>query len=351
VTNDSNPPAPVLEFGAELLRTVVEAAPNAVLLVGVEGRILLVNAQTEAMFGHGRRELLGQPVEMLVPTRFRGQHPLHRSAFFAAPTTRAMGAGRDLFGLRQDGSELPIEIGLNPIHTAEGSFVLAAIIDITQRKRGEALLRASLAEKETLLREVHHRVKNNMQIISSMLSLQTSYVDEPRYRTMFEECQGRVRAMALIHEKLYGAANLTTIELGDYVRDLAVMLIRSYARADRTVRLDIHTGTVKLDIETAIPIGLIVNELVTNSLKHAFPGRGGGTIRIVCQDAAAGQVLLEAADDGVGLPADLDIDRSRTLGLKMIRSLVQQVGGRLEVQRTRGTTFRIRFPAPLARAH
>lgn len=316
-----------LRQSEERLRAVVEAAPNAMIMIDQGGIIRLVNEQAERMFGHQRGDMLGQPVEILVPPRFRDDHPGRRSAYLRDPTVRAMGAGRELFGLRRDGTEVPLEIGLNPIRTPEGPFVLAAIIDITQRKRSDDLLRASLAEKETLLREIHHRVKNNMQVISSMLSLQSSYVDDPRYRAMFGECEARVRAMALIHEKLYGATNLMTIDFGGYIRELAEMLLPSYSAG--RVQLQLDTQAVSVDIHCAIPLGLILNELVTNSLKHAFPQRDG-TIRIGLSRRTDGLCVMTVQDDGVGVPHDFDQRQDRGLGLRMIRGLVRQLGGELE---------------------
>lgn len=331
-------------LGEETWRVIFEAAPSAMVLVGRDGRIGLLNQQAEALFGYARGELLGQPVEMLVPARFRAQHPAERDRFFAEPSVRAMGAGRDLFGVRKDGVEVPIEIGLNPVRTSEGTFVLAAIIDITQRQRSEGLLRASLTEKETLLREIHHRVKNNMQVVSSMLSLQASYVEEPRFREMFATCEERVRAMALIHEKLYGADNLATIDFGDYVHDLARILVGSYARQREAIHLDVRTEPISLDIRIAIPLGLILNELVTNALKHAFAGRGK---RLLVELGASpdGKHRLVVADDGVGLPAGFDPDHAPTLGLRMVRGLVQQIDGELLVESPPGTKFEIVFAA------
>jgi len=330
-------------LGHDSWQVVFEAAPNAMLVVGADGCIQQLNQQAEALFGYARGDLIGRQVEVLVPERFRSQHPDDRRNYFAQPATRAMGAGRDLFGLRRDGSEVPIEIGLNPIRAPGGTFVLAAIIDITQRKRSEHMLRASLAEKETLLREIHHRVKNNMQVVSSMLSLQASQVDEPRFREMFESCQERVRAMALIHEKLYGAGNLATIDFGDYMHDLARMLVSSYARDGVAIGLDVRTEPLALDLRIAVPLGLILNELVTNALKHAFPDRAGGNVHIALLRPSDAGCRLVVADDGIGLPAGFDLENARTLGLRMVRSLIHQVDGSLQVRSEAGSRFEISF--------
>lgn len=328
----------------DLLRNVFEAAPSAMLLVAADGRIRMANGHCEVLFGYGHGELVDRSVEMLVPLRFRSAHPELRRGFLRDPSVRAMGGGRDLFGLRHDGSEVPIEIGLNPMRAGGAIYVLASIIDITQRKRGEDLLRSSLAEKETLLREIHHRVKNNMQVVSSLLSLQVSNVDEPRYRAMFEECQARVRTMALIHEKLYASGNLASLDGGEYVVDLAQMLVRSYAQRRADVRLHLEVESVTLDIQTAIPVGLILNEFVTNALKHAFAEGRSGAIRVGLQRLPDGRCALSVADDGRGMAADADAQPSRGLGLRMVRGLVRQLDGKLEQLAGPGAAFQVIFP-------
>src|SRR5271168_2503463 len=158
-------------------RQMVEAAPNAVVMIGVSGRIEMVNAQAERVFGYDRDEMLGRPVEMLVPERFRVHHPSLRDSFFADPRSRPMGAGRDLYALRKDGTEFPVEIGLNPIETEDGMMVLSSIVDISDRKQKEERIQMALKEKDILLREIHHRVKNNLQIVHSLLDLQSARLE------------------------------------------------------------------------------------------------------------------------------------------------------------------------------
>jgi|ERR1700730_7432345 PAS domain S-box-containing protein len=161
----------ILKKSEARFRQVVESAPNAMVMINHRGVIEMVNAQAERVFGYERREMLGQSVEMLVPDRFRRNHPSLRNSFFSAPVSRPMGAGRDLYGLRKDGSEFPVEIGLNPIETEEGSMVLSAIVDISDRKHKEESIQSALREKDILLGEIHHRVKNNLQIVHSLLGL------------------------------------------------------------------------------------------------------------------------------------------------------------------------------------
>ncbi len=329
----------------ERLRHVIEAAPTGLIMVDQTGIMVMVNTQTAKLFGYSKADLRGKPIEILVPERFHAQHPAHRTTFFANPQTRAMGGGRDLYGRRQDNSEFPVEIGLNPLSMPDGTFVVASVIDITERKSHEELTRKSLQEKEILLKEIHHRVKNNMQVISSLLELQGAYIDEPRYQSMFAECQHRVRSMALIHEHLYRSQNLSTLDFSEHLRELIAMLIHSYS--PENIQVDIDAEAVMLDLDTAIPLGLILNELVSNVLKHAFPNGRSGTLTIQLHAQDQETLCLAVLDNGVGLPADLQWEKAQSLGLKMVRTLTRQIRGLLHVRCDGETEIAIHFPAPL----
>jgi PAS domain S-box-containing protein len=328
-----------LRQSEERIRQVVEATPSALITVNASGRITLVNSQTERLFGYRREDLLNQSVELLVPERFRGQHSHLRTGYFNAAEARPMGAGRDLFGLRKDGTEVPIEIGLNPIRTAEGSFVLASIIDITERQQTEQVTKDSLREKETLLKEVHHRVKNNLQIISSVLQLQAGYLRDPQALSAFRECQHRIRSMALIHEKLYQAGNFARINFAEYAQSLVSILVRSYNSPYCAVKLNYEIEAVSLNLDTAIPFALILNEAVSNSLEHAFRGQPRGNIWVRLRQADEGELILSVQDDGIGLADELETEHPSSLGLRLIRILADQLHGTIEIRRHPGTTI------------
>ncbi|MBB6250899.1 sensor histidine kinase [Nitrospirillum iridis] len=328
----------------ERFRRVIEFAPNAMVMTNSQGRIEMVNAQTEVLFGYSREELLGQLIEVLVPHRFRGDHPGRRADFFATPSSRPMGAGRDLFGLRRDGGEFPVEIGLNPIETDEGTMVLSAIVDISDRKQREERVRASLKEKETLLAEIHHRVKNNLQIIDSLLNLQRLRISDEGVRAMLSDAQNRVSSMALIHQTLYQSKNFQAVDFGKFINALVPILIGAYAKTPEACRISVNAQEVAIPLNAAIPCGLIVNELISNALKHAYVDGRQGEISIELRDEGTGLARLSVTDDGVGLPPDLDLAQTGTLGLQLVTLLADQLDAELDVHRAAPTRFVLRFP-------
>jgi PAS domain S-box-containing protein len=328
----------------ERFRQVVESAPNAMVMINRAGMIEMVNTQAERVFGYDRTEMLGRPVEMLVPERFRPNHPGLRGAFFGRPQSRPMGAGRDLFALRKDGSEFPVEIGLNPIETDEGTMVLSAIVDISDRKHREEGIQASLREKDILLGEIHHRVKNNLQIVHSLLDLQSTNITDEHVLGMLRESQNRVRSMSLIHQTLYESKDFAQVDFRNFLDSLVPTLISSYKVGTERIKLVFRLSEVLLPINAAIPCGLVVNELISNALKHAFPNRRNGEITISLAYEGVGQVVLSVSDTGVGIPADLDLERTGSLGLQLVALLADQLGGGLTIQRSNPTRFDLRFP-------
>ncbi len=219
--------------------------------------------------------------------------------------------------------------------------------DITELKQAEDLIRASLREKEILLKEIHHRVKNNLQIISSLLNLQSNSISDPLTLAQFQDSQNRVRSMALIHERLYRSDDLAQIDFGPYLRDLVNSLVQTYRRQIQSITLKIEADVVLLDIDTAIPCGLIVNELVSNALKHGFPDGRTGEIGVeIRQESTQGQYRLLVRDDGVGMAEDVDYRNTPSLGLQLVNSLCKQIGGNIDLCQEGGTQFVIRFSGP-----
>jgi len=217
----------------------------------------------------------------------------------------------------------------------------ARLLQLTQKKLEEQVL--MLHEKEVLLKEIHHRVKNNLQIVSSLLNLQANQVTDPQTLETLRDSRMRVRSMALIHEKLYQSQSLARVNFGEYIKSLSTDLVRSYQKTFNGVELNIQAEEIFLELDQAIPCGLILNELMTNALKYAFPNGRSGTIHIELHDEPGRLLSLRVADNGVGLPVDLDILNTKSLGLQLVNSLVNQLEGTLTVEKTRGAAFQISF--------
>ena len=217
-------------------------------------------------------------------------------------------------------------------------------VDITKHKQAEETMRRALRERETLLKEIHHRVKNNLQVIDSLLYLQSQYAPDASSVEMFQESRQRVRSMALVHERLYEAPDLTQVDFADYIADLANYLFHSYGVDTDRIRLECKVHRVRLSLEAAVPCGLLVNELISNCLKHAFRGREHGRILVGLTQQSKAEVLLSVSDDGVGLPPDVDPENARTFGMQLVQALTDQLHGRLEVCHESGTVVRVIFP-------
>jgi PAS domain S-box-containing protein len=497
-----------------MFQGLFQFGPDAVLVTGPDGCIRQANFQAGRTFGHTREELVGQPVEVLIPERFHETHRRQRADYAFSPRARPMGEGRELYARRKDGSEFPVDIMLAPLQTPDGPLTLAAVRDISHRKANEEITRArarqqaalaefgqralsssdttrlpdeavavvartlgvdlcrvlellpgsrqlvlragwgwktehigratfetgsashagfclaagqptivadlrtetrftpeplllehgavsgatvvirgksgaygtlgvhttrprqftpedlvflhnfanmlaavidrteaegrvqaSLAEKEVLLKEVHHRVKNNLQVICSLLDLQSSYARDDASAEMFRESMSRVRSMALVHERLYRSGNLARVDFAAYVEALAEHLFRAYQVDVQAVRLDIRAeANLGLPIDAAVPCGLLLNELLSNCLKHAFRGRDRGTVHVSLRQPDD-NIELCVADDGVGLPADLeDFQRAETFGLQLVAMLADQLHATTAIQRQGGTAIRLTFP-------
>jgi len=221
--------------------------------------------------------------------------------------------------------------------------MFGTVTDITERKRAEESIQASLQEKDVMLREIHHRVKNNLHVISSLFNLQAGQTQSREYREILKGGQTRVQAMSLVHEKLYQSHDLSKIDLATYIRSLAVLLFQSYRIDFNQVRLEMDFEEVSLDINSAVPCGLILNELISNSLKHAFPEDRKGKIRLEVKHGSDDTIILRVADDGIGFPKNLDFRQSESFGLQIANLLVGQLEGTIELDRTKGTAFTVTF--------
>ena len=232
--------------------------------------------------------------------------------------------------------------------------VITVIRDITTEREREEQIKAALNEKEVLLREIHHRVKNNLQVMSSLISLQTEAMTDPVAIQAFHETQARVRSMALIHEELYRAANLASIDFAEYVNKLGANLIQLFT-ISANIELCVDIENIWLGVDTAIPCGLIINELVSNAMKYAFPNGHSGkiSVKVVLLDQTAEQnnYLLEVQDNGIGFPEHIDFRRTESLGMQLVNILARQLRGSVELTVESGTRFAIHFSEPRSVVH
>ena len=329
----------------ERFRTIVETAPSLLSITDRNGKFMYVSPNCEEITGFTQEDLLDRSLPWI-----HEDESTRAGEVFDLTLCCNMSGGKDFEyrAVKKNGGEWYASSSWEPFKDNRGSFVgvLFQTVDITERRMVEERMKSSLKEKEVLLREIHHRVKNNLQIISSLLSLQSRYIEDEYAHTMFQESIHRIRSMALVHEKLYDAEDFGKIDLTDYFNRLARDLYRSYRIDPRLIKLNVHVEDISFPIDLAVPCGLIVNELVSNVLKHAFPPswEGRGKIGISIRLNEDGEVELSVKDNGVGIPKDLDVRKTKSLGLKLVTVLVEdQLCGKIRLDVRKGTKFLIRF--------
>ncbi|MDO9045476.1 MAG: sensor histidine kinase [Methanobacteriaceae archaeon] len=222
-------------------------------------------------------------------------------------------------------------------------IVLSSRVNVLLQTRELSLqVNQLLNDKEMLIKEIHHRVKNNLTVISSLLSLQSRYIKDESDKDLFKESENRAKSMALIHERLYRSEDVKSIDFSDYITSLSRDLFDTYVTSKDKIQLKLDVENIMVDVDNTVPLGLIINELVTNCLKYAFPSNRTGTININFHKIGS-EYVLEVIDDGIGLPEDFDTDKSDSLGMRLISGLTAQLDGEMEMLNDSGTTFRIRF--------
>ncbi len=335
-----------LQESEHKLRSLYEATSDAVMLLNKE-QFFDCNLATLAMFGCNKEQFYGKkPSEFSPLFQPNGQDSCSLATQRISAAMQTGSCRFDWVYKRLDNSEFPAEVLLNAMEINGQKVIQAVVRDITERKRDEDRIKASLAEKEVLLKEIHHRVKNNLQVISSLLKLQSRYIQDDRVIEMLKESQNRVRSMALVHEQLYQSKDLSDIDFAEYIQNLSHNLFQAYEIYAEGIKLETNIAPCSLNIDTAVPCGLIINELVTNSLKYAFAGQTKGKIKIDFTLDNNRVCVLAVSDSGIGFPQDLDYRNARTLGLRLVGSLVKQIRGKIELLDVAGTKFQITFPKP-----
>jgi PAS domain S-box-containing protein len=327
-------------------RTLVETSPDSILLLSLDGKILFGNHQTAALHGYPNAEALtGASIsDLFAPDEVDLAWDVLRRSLARDRVHNVACTMR-----RQDGTQFAADVSVSVVRDAalRPTSYIAVTRDVTSHQRVEEQLQASVREKDMLLSEIHHRVKSNLQIVSSLLYLQALDAPDRQTSHILEDSRRRVHSMALVHERLYGSADLTQIDMRPYIDDLTSSLMLGREERTSAVELVTELQDVTMPVDAAIPCGLLVNELVSNALLHAFPEGQDGRIELLCR-REGDEYVLEVNDDGTGMPALADKDAPPTLGMQLVNMLVEQLHGTLEVESGEGTRVRIRFPTPRA---
>jgi PAS domain S-box-containing protein len=321
------------------LAAIVESSVDAIVGITMERTVVSWNRAAERLFGYPAGEAIGSPISFVMPPdRVHEENQiidrLKRDEYIDHFETVQR---------RKDGQEFPVSLTISPIKDATGKIIGASksVRDISDKKRAEEQIQASLREKEVLLREIHHRVKNNLQVIYSLLRLQSKLVTDPKASALFKDSQARVKAMALVHETLWQSKNLSRIDMSEYSRTLTRRLFESYGISSDTLGLNLNIAPVSFSMETAVSCGQLINELVSNCLKHAFPNGRTGDVTVELLSNGNDTYLLTVSDNGVGLPPDFEVGKAESLGWQLVPMLVEQLNGTFELQESAGTTVRL----------
>jgi PAS domain S-box-containing protein len=339
-----------LRDSEEMYRSLINTLPDSVTTTDLEGKITYVSPRTLKLHGiDSDKKILGKNALTLIAPedQKRAMENLRRTL------KEDVIKNLEYKLLRVDGSKFTglLSAGLIKDSSGNPKFFIASVRDISERKNAEEQIKKSLKEKDILLREIHHRVKNNIQVITSMLNLHTKYIDDKKYTELIKEMQLRIWSMALIHEKLYRSKDISNINFNEYIKELVNELFRSYGANISLIKPQIMVKDISFGLDTAIPCGLIINELVSNSLKHAFHNMKSGIINIELSKEGK-KFKLNISDNGIGLPKSFKIEDSKTFGLQLVDTLVKQIKGDLEISsdhkpnENSGTHFFIIFSEP-----
>jgi len=327
-----------LRSSEEKFRNLFQTSMDSIMVMDVEsGKLTDVNKSCEILYGYSREEFLELGITDI------SRDPEKSKLAIASTIKSTLTHIPERIHKKKDGTVFPVEATTGKFSVGNKNFMYAIIRDISRRRESEEKIQASLREKEVLLREIHHRVKNNMQVIVSLLRLHSRRTQNEQVNQVFDECRDRINAMSLIHEALYESRNVSQIDFSSYLKKLCRHLNQAYGRSAQIETL-VAPSQVWLGMDQGIAVGMVVCELVSNSFKHAFTENSQGSISIQLEPLADQKVQLTVYDDGVGLPEDVDIQAPQSLGLELaVSAITRELGGTIEVDREKGTKFIIRF--------
>ncbi|MGO9015353.1 MAG: sensor histidine kinase [Dissulfurispiraceae bacterium] len=315
---------------------VINSMNDALLVLDSEGIVRLINHSSVILFGLPETDLLGKHIKDIISDNDLPD--------FSVLVRRHTLPNQEFSYVHPKNGNLALSMSVSTMSNIQGQLLAIVCIarDITDRKLAEQQIKQSLKEKEALLREIHHRVKNNLAIVSSLLSLEARKIKDAGVKSLFEESQQRVRSMALVHEKLYQTKDLSSINFESYIKSMVLDIISMYRIDTSAITTEINIRDIELDLESAVPCGLIINELLTNAFKHAFPKKGKGVLSINFTKTD-GTYTLAIKDNGIGLPEGFDYKEAGTLGLQLVNILTDQLGGTLEIKSDKGTEAVVMF--------
>jgi PAS domain S-box-containing protein len=316
---------------------ISDESNDAHFLLGRDSRFQYVNKAASKMTGYSESELL----ELCVSDVDVGYDLAKYQELFDLINEEIV-APVETTNKRKDGSLFPSEITVTGYQIGGERYMFAALRDITERKRAEHQIKASLKEKEILLAEIHHRVKNNLQIVASLFNLNAMQTDNQEAKDVLQDARGKVFSMTFIHSQLYQQERFDEIDMGTYTRRLVGQLSHAYNDRARSIRTVVEPSDIYLSLNQAIPCGLVMNELISNALKHAFKERQKGTVAVTVS-RTDDMITIKVKDDGIGIPGGADIDKSKTMGFELVKGLVNQLGGTVQFRQDKGTEVTVKF--------
>lgn len=317
----------------EPYQVFLDSTDDMVFLKNSSLKYIYINKANAEFFGKSPEEILGMDDSQLMPPEAAEQC---RRTDILALNSEGINVHEETVGARTYETH-KFRVNLKGTQAGVGAFIR----DVTDRRKSEDKVKAALMQKETLLEKIHYRVNNNMQIISSLINIQAHYTDIPELKEAFWETQSRIRTMSMLHERLHRTGSLSRVDFGDYLRDIITSLFRTYRKSNISYTID--ADLFMPDIKSAIPLGLIVNELISHSIRHSFPDNMQGNIHVTLHLSDADNVVLTIEDDGIGMSEGFNLQSPNTISLSLARDLVSQLDGDLKYINSKGTSFTIRF--------
>lgn len=332
-----------LRLSEEKFRELAETATDAIITINDSGLILFCNKSVERIFGYRSSELIGKDLKILIPEHLKEKHESAMQQYIRTGEKTMSWSSFETTAWHKREFEVPIELSFSEINQNDSKNFTAIIRDITDRKNVQKKMENTLREKDILLREIHHRVKNNLQIVSSLLSLQAGRVTDREASELLKISRDRIRSMALIHETLYKSKEVGNINIKEYLQELISYLYSSYNINQNAIKLNLEVKDTSLELETLVPISLIVNELISNALKHGFPDYQENACISVKLDGEGDRYRLEISNNGKEFPTDIDFRNTNSLGLQLVNTLSEQLNASLKLEVNGKTTFTLDF--------